>query len=232
MRKVVLSLGGSVIIRGEEDVRYIKAFVKELLTSTMDTRYVIVTGGGRLARDYIRSGRELGADESTLDEMGIEATRLNAWLLISALGNECNPVPFRNIDEALEQASVHRFVVGGGTHPGQTTDAVSAIIAERWGADIFVNMTAVPGAFTSDPLKDPKAKRIPRMTSSELMHLVSNVRSEAGSHSVMDPLAAKVISRSSLLTFIIDGRDIPSLRGVLAGKPFKGTTVVPDGKEV
>ncbi len=231
MRKMVLSLGGSVIIRGEDDVGYMKALAKELRSCSEDTSFVIVTGGGRLARDYIRLGRELGADESTLDEVGIEATRLNAWLLISALGNECNPVPFSKIDEALDRTSVHRFVVGGGTHPGQTTDAVSAIIAERWGADIFVNMTAVPGAYTSDPLKDPKAKKIPRMTSSELLHLVSNDLSKAGSHSVMDPIAAKVISRSGLLTFIIDGRDLPSLRGVLAGKPFKGTTVVPDIKE-
>ncbi len=220
------------MVRGEEDVQYLKALVKELRSSSKETRFIIVTGGGRLARDYIRMGRELGADESSLDEVGIEATRLNAWLLLSALGNDCNPVPFRCIDDALEQASVHRFVVGGGTHPGQTTDAVSAIIAERWRADVFVNMTAVPGAFTSDPLKDPKARKIPKMTSSELLRLVSNVRSEAGSHSVMDPIAVKVISRSGLLTFIIDGRDLRSFNGLLSGRPFKGTTVVPEGKEV
>jgi uridylate kinase len=48
----------------------------------------------------------------------------------------------------------------------------------------------------------------------------------------MDPLAAKVISRSSIRTYIIDGRDLVSLKNVLKGERFEGTTVAPDGKEV
>ena len=232
MRKVVLSLGGSIIIKGDEDRTYIGQLVKALRSFPRDTRFVIVTGGGRLAREYIGTARELGADETTLDELGIEATRLNAWLLISALASDCNNDPFRTIEEALELSSIHRFVVGGGTHPGHTTDAVSAMIAERWRADMFVNMTAVPGAHTSDPKKDPKARRIPKMSSSKLLELVSSEMMGAGSHSVMDPLAAKVISRSSIRTFIIDGRDLVSLKNVLKGERFEGTTVAPDGKEV
>jgi uridylate kinase len=232
LRKVVLSLGGSVLIRGDKDPSYLRSLSRALLSAPPDHRFVIVTGGGRLAREYIGIGRELGADESTLDEIGIEATRLNAWLILSVLGREANPVPFRRLDDALSLTSAHRFVVGGGLHPGQTTDAVSAIVAERWGADMFINMTAVPGAFTSDPLKDPKARRIPRMTSKELLDLVSDVRSEAGSHSVMDPLASRIIARSGLPTYIIDGRDLRSFKGVLQGRAYKGTIVIPDRRKV
>jgi uridylate kinase len=232
LRKVVISLGGSVLIRGEKDSSYLRALARELLSAPADDRFVIVTGGGRLAREYIGIGRELGADESTLDEIGIEATRLNAWLVLSALGREANPVPFECLDEALNLTSTHRFVVGGGIHPGQTTDAVSAIIAERWGADAFVNMTAVPGAFTSDPSKDPKARRIPRMTPVELLELVSDVSPVAGSHSVMDPLASRIIARSGLRTYIMDGRDLRSFKCVLKGRPFKGTVIIPDRRKV
>lgn len=47
----------------------------------------IVVGGGKTAREYIEIGRELGASESFCDELGIMATRMNAMILITALGD-------------------------------------------------------------------------------------------------------------------------------------------------
>ena len=43
---------------------------------------IIIAGGGNIARHYINHARSSGADESTLDELGIEISRLNAKLLI------------------------------------------------------------------------------------------------------------------------------------------------------
>jgi uridylate kinase len=188
----------------------------------------IITGGGRTAREYIAIGRTCGADEATLDEIGIAATRLNAFLLISALKGNSYPRPFISIDEGLTALGSFRIAVGGGTHPGHTTDAVSALLAERWGADIMLNLTSVDGAYTADPEKDPKAKRIERMTSSELVKLVSGAGRTAGSHSVMDPLAAQVLHRARIPSCILHGRDLESVRACLSGDQFNGTIVEPD----
>jgi uridylate kinase len=150
--------------------------------------------------------------------------------MIGALrGEEVYPRPFTGIEEALIGASNHRFTIGGGTHPGHTTDAVSALIAEMWRADHFLNLTAVDGAYTSDPNKDPAAERIPSMTSSELCELVSSTTKGAGSHSVMDPLAAAIIHRAGIKTSIIDGRDVPNLLRCIEGEGFHGTIVSPGG---
>jgi uridylate kinase len=160
--------------------------------------------------------------------MGIQATRLNAWLMIGALkGESVYPRPFDEMEEALVGAATHRFTIGGGTHPGHTTDAVSALIAEMWGADMFLNLTAVDGAYTADPKEDPKAVWIPRMTTGELCDLVSSTERGAGSHSVLDPLAATVVHRSGIKTFILDGRDIGNLVDCLKGNDFHGTIVLP-----
>ena len=228
MRKVVISLGGSILVRGDRDAEYIQELVEGLAGSDQGTRFVIVTGGGRLAREYIALGRKLGMDEATLDMLGIQATRTNAWLVLGALGGQnVYPRPFRDLEEALIGSGVFRFTVGGGTHPGHTTDAVSALIAEMWKADLFVNMTAVDVAYTSDPKMDRDAKRIPKLTSKELLDLVSDTARGAGSHSVMDPLAAAVVHRAGIETRILDGRDSPNLLSCISGENAHATIVVP-----
>lgn len=228
MKRTVISLGGSILVKGEEDADFIKG-IRELIERSGDEhRFIIITGGGRTARDYIQIGRDLGSDEATLDWVGIGATRLNAWLMISSLGPICYPKPVEAIEEALIASKTSSVVVGGGTHPGHTTDTVAALIAERWKADSFLNLTAVNGAYTADPNKDPKAEKIDSMTSSQLLDLVSDTRSGAGSHSVMDPVAASIIHRAGLSTFIMNGRDLRSIENCLHGKEFDGTVIIPD----
>jgi uridylate kinase len=224
MEPVVLSLGGSVLVRDEGDTSYIRKLAKMLIGVSAEHKLYVVTGGGRIARYYIRAGRELGADESFLDELGIEVTRLNARLLITALGEHVNHVPPKDYNEAVHAARTHPIVVMGGVSPGITTDAVSALLAERARARRLVNATSVDGAYTADPRRDPEAKRIPRMTHKELIALVGHVVG-AGPSNVFDPVGASVLARSRISLAIVDGNDLTNLRDALEGKEFKGTLV-------
>jgi len=70
-----------------------------------------------LARDYIGIARSLGVSEAMCDDIGIEVTRLNAKLLIAALGDYAYPVVPHNFREAMQFASSNRIVVMGGTEP-------------------------------------------------------------------------------------------------------------------
>jgi len=230
LKKIVMSLGGSVMVPGNDDVGYLAGLADLVLSRRDEARFVIVTGGGRTARDYIDMGRRLGMDEASLDGLGISVTRVNARLLIGALKGYSYPVPFGTLEEGLLSVRTHGLTVGGGTHPGHTTDTVSALIAEMWGADLFVNLTAVPGAFTSDPKKNPDARRLDRLTTEELLELVSRTDKKAGSHSVMDPLAAQIIHRAGIDTAILDGRDLDALGRCLSGEPFDGTVVTTKGE--
>ncbi|OGS55591.1 MAG: hypothetical protein A3K60_07765 [Euryarchaeota archaeon RBG_19FT_COMBO_56_21] len=224
MEPVVLSLGGSVLIAEEPDTSYIRKLAKILIGISSKRKLYVVTGGGRIARYYIRAGRDLGADESFLDEMGIEVTRLNARLLITALGDRANHSPPKNYDEAVLSGRTHSIVVMGGVSPGITTDAVSALLAERVKASILVNATSVDGAYSADPKKDPDAKRIPRMTHADLIKLVGS-GGGAGPHHIFDSVGAGVLARSKIALAIVDGTDLANLRDALEGKTFKGTLV-------
>lgn len=196
-----------------------------LIGLSANQKLYVVTGGGKIARYYIHVGRELGADESFLDEMGIEVTRLNARLLIVALGDHAYHVPPKNYDEALHAGRTHSIVVMGGVSPGITTDAVSALLAERVKAERLVNATSVDGAYTSDPAKVPEAVRIPKMSHKDLVALVSATPGGAGPNTVFDPVGARVLERSKISLAIVAGRDLPNLRDALEGKRFKGTIV-------
>src|SRR5439155_1720048 len=85
MEKVVVSLGGSVLVPGDDDARYLRDLAALLRDVSARVKLFVVTGGGRIARYYIETGRSLGISERTLDEFGIAVTRLNGRLLAAAL---------------------------------------------------------------------------------------------------------------------------------------------------
>lgn len=225
MEPVVLSLGGSVLVRDESDSSYIRKIAKILIGVSSNHKLYVVTGGGRTARQYIKAGRDLGADESYLDEIGIEVTRLNARLLIVALGHHANHSPAKDYEEAMRAGRTHSIVVMGGVSPGITTDAVSALLAERVKAKRVVNATSTDGVYTADPKKDPSAERIPKMTHKELVALLGPSPASAGPNHVFDAVGAKVLERSKITLAVVDGNDLANLRDALEGNKFNGTLV-------
>ena len=221
--KVVVSVGGSVLIPGNNDSDYI-ARLARMLTSVKDAvQLAVVCGGGRTARYYASTGRELGGDTRQLDIMGIGATRLNAQLLGVALGDMPDRVP-ETAEETAEASKPGRVVVMGGTEPGHTTDAVSMMVARAMGADRVVNATAVDAVYTADPRKDPNAQKIPRMTIERLGELVYKEH-DASASSVFDPLGVEIARESRIDISMVDGRNLEELRKAILGEPFEGTFV-------
>ena len=212
-------------MRDEDNASYIRELAEMLVELSETVRLFVVTGGGRIARYYIREGRSLGAPESFLDEMGIETTRLNARLLIAALGEHANHVPPVDYKGAVLAAKHNRIVVMGGVSPGITTDAVSSILAERVRADRLVNATSVDGVYSADPAKDPGARKVSKMSHAELLELVSSTPVGAGPNVVFDPAGATVLLRAKIPLLVVDGRAIENLRAALDGASFDGTSV-------
>src|SRR3989454_8203392 len=129
MEKVVVSLGGSVLVPGDDDARYLRSLAGLLRDVSMRVKLFVVTGGGRIARYYIETGRSLGIGERTLDEFGIAVTRLNARLLAAALAGRANPEPATTYAEAAKLARRHPIVLMAGTPPRHTTHPGSPPLA-------------------------------------------------------------------------------------------------------
>ncbi len=203
---IILSIGGSILAR-DLNPDHFKAYANTLQRIAEDHQVLVVTGGGVAARNYIGAARQLGANEVICDFIGIDITRLNAQLLIAALGDAAYPQPPDNYKEAECAMTSGKVVVMGGVIPGQTTDAVSAILAEYLHADLMIIATSVDGVYSSDPGKDPGATKFETMTPKELVDIVISTEMKAGSKSPVDPLAAKIIERCNIETIVMDGND-------------------------
>jgi uridylate kinase len=225
MEKVVVSLGGSVLVPGEEDARYLEDLAELLRTVSRDVRLFAVTGGGRIARYYIDVGRALGIPESRLDELGIGITRMNARLLGAALKGIANREPARTYAEAARLARRHAVVLMAGTRPGHTTDLVSASLARAVRASRIVNATSVDGVYTADPRRDPNARRLDRISFDDLVRLTGEGHRVAGPNMVFDPVAARVLARDRIPLSVVRGRDLVSLKAAILGRAFHGTLV-------
>ena len=225
MERIVISLGGSILVPGDDDGRYLRDLTGLLREVSADTKVFVVTGGGRIARYYIETGRTLGLGERALDEFGIAATRLNARLLAAALRGLANREPATTYSEATNLAQRNRIVVMGGTRPGHTTDRVSASLARVVKAARIVNATSVDGVYTADPKRDPSARRLDRMTFEDLVRLAGEGHRAAGPSVVFDPVAARVLARDRTPLAVVHGRDLTALRHAVLGLPFHGTLV-------
>ncbi len=170
MKKVVLSLGGSILFPTLEENR-VSAYADVLSRISRQIQLFVVVGGGGEARRYISAARGMGLDEALADEIGILVTRLNATLLAGALGDAAVPAVATSQTDAYAAAASGKIVVMGGITPAQTTDAVAAVLAERVGADLMVNLTSVDGIYTADPKTDPSARKLD-LDLSHLLHTI------------------------------------------------------------
>jgi uridylate kinase len=225
MDTVVVSLGGSVLIPGEEDADHLSDLSGLLREMAAEHRLLLVCGGGKVARYYITTGRGIGASERELDELGIMTTRINAKLVSLSLGDMAIDSIPTTVEEAERTSADDRIVVMGGTVPGHTTDAVSAMLAEKVGAVRIVNGTSVDAAFTADPKLVKDAKRLHTITHAELNLLVSRGMHCAGPSHVFDPLGASIAARANIPIYIINGRNMEEMRAAIQGRKIKGTLV-------
>lgn len=223
MEKVVVSIGGSILVPGENDAEFIRRLADMLKEVSKEVQLAIVCGGGKTARYYAGIAKDLGGDTYDQDILGIAATRMNAQLLCLALGDMPDSIT-GDAEETAKMSAPGKVVVMGGTVPGHTTDAVSAMVAASMRADRIVNGTAVDAVYTDDPRKNPDAKKITSMTIDQLGDIVYKEHG-ASKSSVFDPLGVKLAKENSIDILIIDGRNLDELRNAILGKEIRGTFV-------
>lgn len=219
---VVLSVGGSLLNQGTPNKEY-AASLKAVLADFRG-KVGIVVGGGKPARDAANAVRAKGGSEYEADEAGIRQTHENAKFLCGELGKDAGSAT--DFDSAAAVLKKKKYVCMGGTIPGITTDADSALLAEKLKAKRLVNLSNVHGVFDSNPKDNPKAKKFDTMTHDQLtgLAMMSDQR-KAGTHFVFDLLACKLVARSDIEVHFVDGRRIDELRAAVLGKSHSGTVV-------
>ncbi len=226
--RVTLCFGGSILASEELDVDCIREIAQTLRALKSRKHEILaVTGGGRSSRKYIEAARKLKASSTQRDLMGIDVTRLNARLLIAALDDLAEREPLTTIEAAIRVMLKGKVPVMGGIMPGQTTDAVAAMLASSSKSELLVFFTDVDGVYTTDPKLDPRAKKLEVMTVQELVRLVAVKKMRPGISIVIDPVGAKLIQRKGIRTLVLGKHEIKRLPEILKGAKHSGTTIVP-----
>jgi uridylate kinase len=220
--RVVIKLSGSLF--GDNAANELKKYARMLLEISSATQPVVVAGGGNVARHYINIARGFGSDEASLDIMGIEVSRLNARLLIAALGDNAYPAVPTDLEQVGKAADGGKIVITGGLHPGQSTNATAALIAEKVKAKKFLNATNVDGIYDSDPNKNKGAKLFKDITVKKCLELLGSENSAAGAYDLMDIVALKVIERSKIPTVVLKS-DPSTIKNAIANKVI-GTRII------
>lgn len=222
--RIVIKLSGS-IFNFETDFNVLSDYINIIKKINEIYQPLIITGGGKIARFYINLSRSLGFDESGLDLIGIQVSHLNAKLLISGLGDLCFPLTPPNLDEISTAVLTNKIVITGGLYPGQSTNATSALIAEKINAVKFFNATDVDGIFNFDPRTNPNAIMYESIGVKECIKILKVENSMAGTYDLMDLISLKVIERSCLPTVVFKS-SVDNLKKVILDNVKIGTEII------
>lgn len=194
----------------------------------LDIQIGVVIGAGNLWRGEI--GIRRGMEQSTADHMGMIATVMNGLALQDALERvgiatrvqtavSMNTVaePYIRL-RAIRHMEKRRVVImtGGLGNPYFTTDTASALRAMETEADIIIKATKVNGIYTSDPKKNPDAKRFTHLSYEEVL---------AGRYEVMDMTAFTLCRENNMPILILNFENEDDLITAVRGDTSVGTLV-------
>ncbi len=227
MKKLALiSLGGSIIIPDPMNISFLKKFRDTLRSHYSHYKFVIVCGGGSIARKYLDALRAINRSEYEQSCAGIRATRMNAKFMMQFFGKEANGTLPGNMHQVKNELRKNNLVICGALRyvPDSTSDSTAARLAQYLKTE-FINITNTSGLHTADPRKYPNARLISKISWKKFEDLAYTKPYAPGQHFVLDQKAATIIRKQSITTYII-GPDCTQISNILHQKPFKGTIIV------
>ena len=199
--------------------------VKEIKKLGVDI--AIVIGGGNIYRGIPASTK--GVDRASADYMGMLATVINGLALQDSLEKHgvftrvmtaiamqqlAEPYIRRRAIRHLEKGRAVIFV-GGTGNPYFTTDTTAALRAIEIGADVILKATKVDGVYSSDPVKNKKARKYDALRYIEVLKRGLKV---------MDATAISLCMDNNLPIIVFDLKKEGNIKRVITGEKI-GTIV-------
>ncbi|MFA6105393.1 MAG: UMP kinase [Patescibacteria group bacterium] len=222
---IVLSLGGSLIIpQTGFNTDFLIGFRELIVKKIKDGyRFIIVCGGGSTARSYQRAALAIShLMPEDIDWIGIHATRLNAHFIRTIFREYAHPVVARDFNEKLPW--VEPVLVVSGWKPGCSTDFDAVKFAELYESDTLINLSNISHIYDSDPKMNPKAKRLDRVTWSQMREIVGDIW-VPGANAPFDPVACKEGQKMHLKVLFAMGTDLAEVEKAIEGKAITGTII-------
>jgi uridylate kinase len=230
-KRVLLKLSGEALMGDKgygidpATVEFMADEIKKVVE--MGVQIAIVIGGGNIFRGVEASVK--GMERASADYMGMLATVINALALqnsLEKLGLQTrvqSAIEMRELAEPyirrravrhLEKQRIVIFAAGTG-NPYFTTDTAAALRAMEIGADVILKGTKVDGVYTSDPVKNPNAKKYDEISYIDVLK---------HSLKVMDSTAITMCMDNNLPIVVFNVKKADNIKNLIKGKKI-GTTV-------
>lgn len=233
MNTIVFSLGGSLIAPDGIDTKFLAGLRRVILCFVAKghrgrgagNRAIIICGGGNTARTYAKAARTVNRalTAEQLDWLGIQATKLNAWLVRDVFGGSAEHELLFN--PTVRIRTKKRIIIGSGWKPGCSSDKDAVLAAKTYGVKTVVNLSNIDYVYDRDPRKFKRAKPLPSLTWAAFQKIIGSIW-RPGAHVPFDPVATRLAQKAGLKLVIMRGSNLENLKLFLADKKFLGTTVV------
>lgn len=222
--KIIISLGGSLIVPEEVDVVFLQDFKSLILKHVKEgKKFIIITGGGKLCRKYNKAAEEVTeVSQDELDWLGIYSTRFNAEFVRLLFGEYADKDII--LDPMLPIDFTKPIIIGGGWKPGSSTDLVAVLSAKQVGAKKIINLSNTDYVYDADPKMHKNAKKIEKISWAEYRDMIPKVWSP-GLNSPFDPIASEMAEKEGITVATMNGKPIDHLTKYLNGEKFSGTTI-------
>ena len=223
-KTVVIALGGSIMYPEAIDISFLKKFRKFILKKLRNgSRFIIVAGGGRIARVYQNAAHKVvKMSDEDKDWLGIHSTRANAHLLRTIFKDVADPVIIDSRDKM--KTLKYPVTIASGWRPGWSTDYISIAIAEHFKVKEAVIAGKPAHVYDKDPHKYAGAKELHELTWKKYRKLIP-AKWKPGLHSPVDPVGAELGEKKGIAAIIINGKDLKNFEQMLSGKEFKGSII-------
>ncbi len=225
MREViVISLGGSIIVPEEINVKFLKNFRRLIIKHIKrGKRFIIISGGGKTCRKYQKAASgivKLKRDD--IDWLGIHTTRLNAHLLRTIFRDYAKKEIVKDPKKRVDFRE--RVLIAAGWEPGFSTDYDAVLLAKQFKVKTLINLSDVDYVYDKDPAKYRKVKPIKRISWKDFRKIVGD-KWDPGLNKPFDPVASKEAQKMGLRVVMMNGRGLKNLDSFLLGRKFRGTVI-------
>lgn len=219
---IIISLGGSLVAPEEIDIKFLNEFKKVITKYLKTNRFIIIVGGGRVARMYQGAIMEFGAKNDSRDWMGINITKLNAEVVRQVFDKDSYSKIISDPNKKILTSK--KIIVGAGWKPGCSTDKDAVLIAKSYKVKTIINLTNIDYVYDKNPKEFKDAKPIKIIEWKDFQKLVGNKWSP-GKSAPFDPIASKLAGKLKLRVALINGKKLEYLNDFLENKPFIGTII-------
>jgi uridylate kinase len=224
MSKIVISVGGSLICPDDIDIIFLKNFYK-IITKQLkqNKKFILITGGGKIARNYQKAVQKITkVSNKELDWLGIQATKINAQLLLTIFKIFAHKKIITNPKEKINFKE--KILIASGWKPGFSTDYDAVLLAKTYGSDTIINLTNIDYVYDKDPNKFKDAKPFKEISWKDYLKLIDQ-KWTPGMSAPFDPVASKLAQKFKFKVVILNGKKLKNLKNYLENRKFKGTII-------